>query len=141
MLMNGKEVNNIVIGGQTFVREGLVPGIYSFPNPSTSSRHEYNLTINNGIPSFSPIENTSTNSRHVVSVNVKKALVIKMIVSGNDTYVLVAGNSGEQSSDGSGLFQDSFVWIKLSEFGNKMVRLPDDLYQNINRYLQIINLP
>lgn len=142
MLMNGKEVNNLVIGGQTFVREGLVPGFYSFPNPSTSVHLEYKLTINNGIPSFSPIENTNTDSsKHVISINVKKAIVIKMIVDGNDTYVLVAGTSGEQHSDGSGMFMQRFFWIKLSEFGNKMVRLSDDCYQNINKYLQVINLP
>lgn len=140
MLMNGKEVNNIVIGGQTFVREGLAPGLYSFPNQTEGNQFEYKLTISNGIPSFSPITYGDDGYEHFVDINKTKTLVIRIIDDGNNKYALVGGRRGTSSSHSS-TSTYLFIWIKIAEFGNKMVRLPSELYPDVNNYLKINTLP
>lgn len=139
MLMNGKEINNLVIGGQTFVREGLAPGLYSFPNPTEGNPSEYKLTINNGIPSFSPITYGDDGYEHFVDINKTKTLVIRIIDDGNNKYALVGGRPGTSDSHGS-TSTYSFIWIKVQEFGNKMVRLPSELNPDVNNHLEINRL-
>lgn len=131
MLVNGKEVKKVVLNGETFIFENLVPGFYSFSRNGHGRKYE--LKVTNGEPIFSVVEFKDSYVHYVELDDPNRVLVIVIV----DQYALAYIMNWSYDA-GGGTGTRGFAWIKLSDFGDKVTRIASDLYPSLESISDII---
>lgn len=116
MLMNGKEVNHLVINGECFTSEEAYPAYYAFPNAaSNQSSPVYGCLFNDTNREFSELK--SANSKiYATLLNTQKVLVDRVLKVNGKKYLYIYAKYNEAKGSGITLF-DSLVWVDENAFG------------------------
>lgn len=124
MLVNGKEVNHLIIGGETFTSENIFPAYYDFPQlPTKTDFKRYDIkrnAKNNGFE-FEQYPINYDSQSHIMSKNV---LVYNEIISLGSKYILVKTVESVCTSPvvSTAIWVEDYIaWCKLSELGGVMI--------------------
>lgn len=119
MLVNGEEVNNLILGGETFVSQNKFPGKFTFGKSSVDA-YLYDVSIDsNSRVVFVPLTYTTTSGSIYKSAATiaSQSIVYQEKISKGEKYILV------RSADRAivnGWIHDDIVWVKLADLGGTM---------------------
>ena len=119
MLVNGEEVNNLILGGETFVSQSKFPGKFTFGKSSVDA-YLYDVSIDsNSRVGFVPLGHKDANGPTYKSsaTIASQSIVYQEKISKGEKYILV------RSADRAivnGWIHDDIVWVKLADLGGTM---------------------
>lgn len=119
MLFNGEEVNNLILGGETFVSQSKFPGKFTFGKSSVDA-YLYDVSIDsNSRVSFVPLSYKDANgSTYKSSATIaSQSIVYQEKISKGEKYILV--RSADRAI-GFGWILNDIVWVKLADLGGTM---------------------
>ena len=120
MLMNGKDINHLVLSGEVFTSDKALPKYYVFKNKSVSY---YWLTIDeNNNFSFKEAIALAYNGedayhKHLQVTFANKTPVLQIEKYKGENYALVYGKAEFETSDAYFSVIEINVWVKISETG------------------------
>ncbi|MBA1393471.1 hypothetical protein EQ500_06260 [Lactobacillus sp. XV13L] len=125
MLVNGEKVNNLILGGETFISKRAFPAYYDFPN----MKHTIEYYPTYDISSCDKNTGVKFEQSHIAKIasldlSANHTLVYAQILSAGDKYLLLKSLDGSVTTGvtGSNVWVRGLpLWFKLSELGGEMI--------------------
>lgn len=116
ILMNGKKVNHLIVGGVCFTSEEAFPAYYAFPNATSGqSSPVYGCLFHDTKREFSELRKES-GTIYATLINNKKVLVDRVLEVDGKKYLYIYAKYNEAQGSGVVVF-DSLVWVNENAFG------------------------